>query len=376
MPYETTASLPVNIKKRYSPKAQSAFLAAFNGILAQTKNESRAFAGAHVAADKVDGLTPEKLTPESAEMTPATFREDATEASFWLDGSFREVTTEDGVSRAKVTVIKPGLSANNFFYSPQVLSGLVPLLEGAKAYADHETKSELKDRGSRSIRDLVGWYDNVSQNQDGDVNATLNFMPGNENLVEALKVNPSLMGLSINAKGRASRGEVGGKKAHIAEAFDHLYSTDLVTEAAAGGEVTRMVASVTMATETIEDNEEGESMTDEEKAQVEKDMAEASWLLAEMEDRFNVASYLFTERDATVSNIEATYRAGMLEDRLSKVPENVREAIKEIAREPEDVDRYLEALKNEPAEKKNDTTVSEEKPKAKPGDEGYTRHFC
>ena len=360
MPYETTASLPVNVRSKYSEKALKAFLAAFNTIFAQTKDESRAFAGAHSAARKIDGLG----VAESEIMEMANFREaewssafindlpdssfayiesggekdeggktvprslrhfpykdsagkvdlphlrnalarapqsphgakampklkaaakaakigEFTEASFWIDGEFKEVTTEDGVSKARVTVIKPGLSANNFYYSERVLSGLVPLLEGAKAYADHETKSELKDRGSRSIKDIVGWYDGVSQGADGEVNATLNFAPGNENLVEALKINPSLVGLSINAKGRASRGDVNGKKAHIAEAFDKLYSTDLVTEAAAGGEVTRMVASVMEIEEANDDIKEGEPMEDNEKLQ-------ASWLLAEMSYKHDV----------------------------------------------------------------------------------------
>ena len=76
-----------------------------------------------------------------------------------------------------------------------------------------------------------------------------------------------------------------------------------------------------------------------------------------------------------MSDIEKSTKAKVIESKLEEVPEHLRDAIKGIVSEPEDIDKYLEALKSDPAEKKNDTPPAEDKPKAKPGEEGYVRHF-
>ena len=55
----------------------------------------------------------------------------------------------------EVTVLEGGLSRNGWLYSPELLSGSVPLFEGARAFADHPGPA---DRAERSIRDVVGYY--------------------------------------------------------------------------------------------------------------------------------------------------------------------------------------------------------------------------
>lgn len=53
MPYPTVASLPANVKSKYSGNAQRAFMEAFNSaVYEQGKGESDAFAIAHAAAKK------------------------------------------------------------------------------------------------------------------------------------------------------------------------------------------------------------------------------------------------------------------------------------------------------------------------------------
>jgi hypothetical protein len=240
-------------------------------------------------------------------------------------------------------------------------------MEGAKAYADHEKKSEIKDRGSRSVNDLLGWYEGVYQDTDGAIRGELNFIPGKSDwLLEAIKVNPSLVGLSINAKGQASRGKMDNKNVLIAESFDKVYSTDIVTEAAAGGEVVSLAASV-----TLEDEET--------KLEVEMTEEQTSWLQAEDKYKTNTALWLIAEKDEerrvateklTAIEQESTKRA--IEEKLEKAPETWREYLKD--KNPEDIEKFMEVLKREPAVAK-ETPPAVEPEKPKPGEEGYKPHF-
>lgn len=367
MPYATIEELPTNIKSEYSERAQEVFLATYNNVFKQTQNEGRAVAAARAAAGKIDGVR-EAI---KVEVDDTKAGKNTADASFYFDATFSEAPMEhDGIHKAKVTIIKPGISANGFYYSPSVLSGLLPLMEGAKAYADHEKKSEIKDRGSRSIRDLVGWYSDVSQSNEGNIEGTLNFAPGSERIVEMLKVNPSLVGLSINARGKASRGTVNDKRVLIAEAFEKLYSTDLVTEAAAGGEVTRMVASVTLDHDQ-DDNPEDTTITEVDMDEKERKEFEdyASWLLAEKDHNTNVATWLATESSGMVSAIESVRRWLTVEE----LPEKYREAASEMSMEG--IEKFKEALKSEPAEKKNDVPAAPAKVEPEPGNSDYQRKF-
>ena len=394
MPYTNTSELPKNIKDAYSDKAQQAFMAAWNNIFKATSDEARAFAGAHSAARKVDGkpVVPApagKPPPFGGKVAPPfgkagieqeqgdLVEADFAEASMWLDATFAEAPQLDeatGVHRAKVTVIKPGISANGFYYSDRVLSGLVPLIEGAKAYIDHETKSEIKDRGSRSVKDLMGWYSDVYQGPEGEVRGMLNFAPGSERIVEMLRVNPSLVGLSINAKGRASRGEVGGRKVMIAEAFDKLYSTDIVTEAAAGGEVTRMVASVTTEMEE-EISEVKESMAEEDKLMADWLIAEQAFEVSKRDEELSTIKWLAAEADHNKERKDAITEA------VKELPEAHRDYMTSILEKlpteeiEGEVKRFVEVMKNEPPEKKNDTPAGAVAEGPKPGEEGYQRRF-
>jgi len=456
MPYDSTENLPVNIKQKYSDKAQKAFMLAFNNVFKQTKDESRAFAAAHSAARKVDNLQeavfreskwttayindlPDssfayveagdkdedgKTTPRSKRHFPykdadgsidlphlrnalarapqspfgdkampklraaaksagvgdyaenVTRKGEEAEASYWLDASFLEAPAYDesrGVYTVPVRLIRPGWSKNNFYYREGVLAQIPELMEGQRAYIDHETKSEIKERGSRTIDDMAGWYEGVYQESDGSIHAVLNMVetPRTEHAIKLAQANPNLVQLSINAKGKAVRGVVDNRKGMIAESFDKFYSTDLVCEAAAGGEITRMVASVTM------DMEEDEELEDTNMAEEDKDMA--AWLVAEMKYKMDdmkykadYATWLAAEREHKMSTMEESIKEEKREKVLEEVPEHLREVLKD--EEPEKIEKLLEAMKKAPAEKKNDTPSGDaEKPK--PGEKGYKRNF-
>jgi hypothetical protein len=197
--------------------------------------------------------------------------------------------------------------------------------------------------------------------------------PYTEHAIKMIRANPSLVGLSINAKGIASRGKVEDKTALIAESFEKLYSTDLVTEAAAGGEV-RMVASVVMDIEETETpiQESEETMTDD-------DRMTAEWLLAEMkesqdEEFRQVAAWLMAERDVamwlaaeageTRRAAEAEAHQKVIASKIDEAPEEWRSFLE--GKELDEVEKFLEHVKSLPP--------VEEKPKSEP-EEKPKRHF-
>lgn len=160
---------------------------------------------------------------------------DLTEAAL-VEGEERSVRT---------TLIRPGWSANGRYYSKTVLGESAKLFEGGKAYADHPSKSELKDKPERSVRDIVGWYDGVKQEADGRLTASLHVVDDKMwPIVEAaVTKNPQLAGVSINALGETRMGEVEGRKGVIVEAIVKHNSTDIVTTPAAGGKFDSLLAS-------------------------------------------------------------------------------------------------------------------------------------
>lgn len=188
----------------------------------------------HLAAleANVEDATPQegtrKRTGYFAELT------DLCEAELSADGSV-----------ARVTLIRPGWSQNGRYYAPEVLARARGLFEGGQAYADHPSRAERKDRPERSVRDLVGYYEDVRQEQDGRL--TANFHVVQEWLrpivSASVKENARLAGLSINALGETRQGEIGGKRGIIVENIAKHNSTDVVTTPAAGGKFESLLAS-------------------------------------------------------------------------------------------------------------------------------------
>lgn len=376
MPYESITDLPANIKKMYSDKAQEAFMSAFNAIMKQTNDEPRAFAGAHMAAKKIDSAGPPPFV--KAEESVKT-EGDSQESRLFIEAVFLEAPTYDestGVYKIPTRLITPGWSRNNFYYRESVLAKVPELMEGRRAYIDHEKKSEIKDRGSRSLKDVAGWYTEVRQESDGAIHGNLNLVetPLTEHAIKLAKANPELVQLSINAQGKAVRGEVNGKKGMIAESFDEFSSTDLVCEAAAGGEITRMVASVAMDHEQIEHDktiQEANDVTDEEKKAYE---ATASWLIAEGAYRARnesaaVAEWIMAER-SQMSVVEAWLRSER-EIKMGEVPEDYREVTEGMTNEQ--VGKFVEGLKKSPAIVKGNPPAASGEKEPEPGQKGYKR---
>ncbi len=378
MPYQSVQELPENIKSKYSDKAQAAFMMAFNAIMKQTNDEARAFAGAHSAAQKVEG-TSEKpaFTPGKKGVNPfakeSVFREgESADAKFYFEGGFHEapVRNDDtGVYSVPVTLLREGKSKNSFYYPPAWLDGFASMMEGKKAYVNHETTSEIKDRQSRSVDDIAGWYTDV-KHEGNKVNGNLHLVetPRTEHVIKLAQANPELIGLSINAKGKASRSKVDGESVMLAETCEKVYSTDIVTEAAAGGEITAFVASVPM---DIEDDNKIPETTEEVEHMSDEDKKMAEWLILESAHKAardaRVAAYLEAEE-----GMKAEWIAKEREALLLELPEKMREKFAEV--EPVHIRTFIEAAKALPPVVGDNSPGTDNKP-TEPGTKEYKRKF-
>ena len=185
-------------------------------------------------------------------------------------------------SRFRVILIQEGMGnpKTAFYYSKDALYSAASLYEGKKVYADHPGRDEEETRPERSVRDVIGHYENVdvvldSASMQHQVEADLVVLPGEnyqwardvlKHAVDFSKKHPEkeFIGLSINANGEAEpksiddivglapqgarsklmkAKEMGIKEIRYVSKIDDAVSCDLVTEAGAGGRVLAMLES-------------------------------------------------------------------------------------------------------------------------------------
>jgi len=166
-----------------------------------------------------------------------------------LSGTVREAAAGAGDGRSgrqfAVTVLSPGRALSGRVYTPEACRQLVPLLQGARAFADHLTKTELHERSERSIRDIVGFYHSPHVGTDGEACATLQVLENatwlGEMLADALaNGRGDLVGISVDALVDVER--QAGKPPTVL-GIEKLLSADVVTRPSAGGRIERVVQS-------------------------------------------------------------------------------------------------------------------------------------
>lgn len=143
--------------------------------------------------------------------------------------------------RYRVRLIEGPRWGSSGYYTTEALDSAPSLFEGRKAYLDHPTATETTDRPERSLRDLVGHYENVAREPDG-VWGELVPRPHMAELVASLASNNDL-DVSIRAMAEAAPGEVDGRSGLIIRRLTDARSVDLVTEAGAGGRVYELIES-------------------------------------------------------------------------------------------------------------------------------------
>jgi len=188
-----------------------------------------------------------------------------------------------GPTRFKTILLREGLgnAKDGFFYTRECLEKAIPVFEGQQMFADHPDALEEKTRPERSVRDLIGHFENLRLEEADDGSALLVgesvLLPDKENewarsrVLHATDFNKKFpdkdfVALSINANGGAEEMEVGQflssynlsdsarvkinkaiekglSSVKVVNGFDGSFSCDLVTKAGAGGKVVDMIES-------------------------------------------------------------------------------------------------------------------------------------
>lgn len=200
-----------------------------------------------------------------------------------LRARFLESWRDDGVgpTRFRVALIQEGLGnlRDAFYYTRGALETGIQAFEGKKCFADHPSRSEEADRPERSVRDIVGHFENVHLEERDDgaamLCADLVMMPDPSfewaralvrHALEYSKkyADQEFIGLSINASGDAEarsideflrEGDIpsgakpkliqakeeGVDQVRVVTAIGDAVSTDIVTEPGARGKVLEML---------------------------------------------------------------------------------------------------------------------------------------
>lgn len=205
--------------------------------------------------------TPKPGTTEITAPTPPpvtiTLSEGAEPEEAEVNGLTRltEAAQAAGGGKFRMTVLRPGWNVTllgtpgDKYYTRQYITSLVPLVEGAKAYYDHQTDREERERPQNSVRKLVGYWSDAKQEADGSATAVLNLSEAAAWLkpiladAEKLKAEKGIVfvGPSINGFGSVRMGEAEGRRGKIVESAKRLLSIDIVTEPGAGGTVDKLL---------------------------------------------------------------------------------------------------------------------------------------
>lgn len=164
------------------------------------------------------------------------------------------IVESDGADAGTVyeaTLIQAGVSANNVFYSDQVLREAAPRFDGIRICMKSDEKHFRG--GGRDIGTVIGWgraprFVEGATADSGRIVGTLHLpgLPDNtRNLLRgALAAGKNdIAGLSIDATGRGSFVMREGRRVKAAQSIDRVESVDLIVEPGAGGRLIRLVES-------------------------------------------------------------------------------------------------------------------------------------
>mgnify|MGYP003618739985 CR=1 FL=1 len=236
----------------------------------------------HFFAAQVEHIKASRRSREADSSTANAAVLVAREARFKFNsGRLREAASDDGIgpTRFKVVLLQEGLGnlRDAYYYSRQALESAIPIFTGSKIYADHPSAVEEEIRPERSVRDVLGHFENISVEESNDgtgqLVGELVILPDKpfewaralvRHAIEHAKKFPEkeFVGLSINASGDASpvpieealKSAPEGAKPKLIEAqqsgvesvrmvstIKSAVSCDLVTEAGAGGKILNLI---------------------------------------------------------------------------------------------------------------------------------------
>ena len=243
--------------------------------------------------------------------------------AFNLIESFRvkESSARDngvGYTKFETILIQEGLGnlKDAYYYTKEAINSAIPVFEGKKIYADHPSLAEEETRPERSVRDVLGHFENVRviEADDGRLQLVgdVNILPDKpyewarglmRHAVDYSDKYPDkdFIGLSINANGDAEEAELesflkenesnipasaiqklklaleqGVTTVKLVSAIQDAISCDLVTEAGAGGRINKYLEGDQEMKKTKESVKESEKKHSEDDAMDKKDMKDMS----------------------------------------------------------------------------------------------------
>ena len=170
--------------------------------------------------------------------------------------SFIEAVDSPDSGKWLIRVMRAGLSANSNYYPDAVLREAAPLFEGARVFNKSDAQ-HVKGEG-KAFNQLIGGLSGVRFAEGGapdlgEIQAVLTLIePAGDVAVKlreaAARGLSGLFGFSIDADGAAKTQMREGRKVRVATSISKVQSVDLIVEPAAGGELIRMVESVSVST--------------------------------------------------------------------------------------------------------------------------------
>jgi hypothetical protein len=232
------------------------------------------------AKEAAPATPPEEMKPAEDEKKPV---ESLRTMVFAETVPLRESVVDKAHKTVEVTLIKPGWSLMGRYYGKETLGRAVSVFEGTKAFKDHPSLEDERNRPERSVTDITGYYTNIRQAEDGSIKGVRHFVgkAGDELyplVLEAIANKPDLLGLSINAMGKTKMGEAEGRQGVIVEDVIKSFSVDDVTTPSAGGKYERLMQSGNEMTAALLQNvsyEEWRSANPEFEARIKKEMRTA-----------------------------------------------------------------------------------------------------
>ena len=176
--------------------------------------------------------------------------------------------TGTGGREFRVILIREGLALSRRYFSRRVVEEIARAADGLRAFADHPTPTEDRERPVRSVKDMVGFYKDARTVEGKDAEgrtrlhaeARLHLFESAGWLATLVQESlacgyPGVVGLSIDSIVRMQLGRPEGlpREVMVVEELMELKSVDVVTRPSAGG---RFVAAKesemgAMETETV-----------------------------------------------------------------------------------------------------------------------------
>jgi len=193
--------------------------------------------------EAAEATEPEALEPAAEASAPETAP--AVRVTEALPGHLLESLDEGEGKVWRVTMLRPGLSANGRRYRPEVLREAAHLYEGAKSFDGHRTREE---RNASAVARMAGWMDQVTVSDAGALEATFHVAESAATvrglLLTAWRNNrPDLIGFSHDVEAVTQPAVEAGRAVSDVARIVKVWSVDVVADPAAGGRLERLVAS-------------------------------------------------------------------------------------------------------------------------------------